>query len=388
MQTSSPPHNDDELMDPDRRARAREHARERRRLALLQFVWSALLVLFFLQSGASVALRDLLRQIGLTDPWLQVTAYLTVALLAYSLLTLPMEWWSGYVVPHRYGLSTQTPYSWLQDLIKSLLLAWALGVLLGQVVYALLRINPDTWWAWAGIVLLLATIGLGQLAPVLILPLFYTLTPLEDDELCRRIRRLGEYAGIRVAEIYTIDLSRRTTTANALFLGLGRTRRIALGDTLYEDYDVDEIETIIAHEMGHQAHHDLEQGIAVQSALLFGGLYAAHLALRWGVSRYGFEGIHDLAALPLFLLVMGAFAAVTGPLINAHSRWREREADRYALRITQNPRAFARALRRLTRQNLVDLEPPQWVVWLTYTHPPIRERLAMAENWPDPHLDP
>jgi STE24 endopeptidase len=369
-------------MDPDRQARAREHARERRRLTALEITYSGLLALAFLHSGASAGLRDVLRT-AITSPWLLAGAYLTIVLLGYTLLTLPLDWWSGYALPHRYGLSTQTPRGWLLDLYKSMALAWIMGMAVGQAVYALLRATPDTWWVWSGIMLVVITVLLGQLAPVLILPIFYTLTPLDDAELQARIRRLGEQAGIRVAEVYTIDLSSRTTTANALFMGLGRTRRIALGDTLYEDFQADEIETIVAHEMGHQTHHDLELGIALQSMLLFGGLYLAHLVLTWGVGWYGFEGPADVAALPLLLLAMGASAAVTGPLLNAYSRWREREADRYALRATNNPAAFGRALTRLARQNLVDLDPPRWVVWLMYSHPPIRERVAMARDWPE-----
>jgi STE24 endopeptidase len=164
-----------------------------------------------------------------------------------------------------------------------------------------------------------------------------------------------------------------------MVMGLGRTKRIALGDTLYTRYSPDEIETIIAHELGHQVHHDLELGIAVQSLLLLAGMYVAHLFLAWGVRVFRFEGPGDIAALPLLLLAVGLFSVVTLPLSNTYMRWREHLADRFAVRTTGNRRAFIRAMLRLANQNLAEADPPRWVVWLLYSHPPIRDRVTAGE---------
>jgi STE24 endopeptidase len=295
--------------------------------------------------------------------------------VGYVLLLWPLAWWSGYVLPHRYGLSTQTRRGWLADELKSLALGLVLGVPVAEVIYWLLRSRPTTWWLWAGAFLIAFAVLLGHLAPVLIVPLFYKLTPLDDPELVARVQQLAARTSTRIAGVYTIDLSTRTKTANALVMGLGRTRRIALGDTLYADYTPDEIETIIGHELGHQVHHDLELGIVVQSLLMLGGLYLAQLLLRWGVARFGFEGLGDVAALPLVVLAVGLFSVVTLPLINAYSRWRERLADRFSVQVTGNRRAFAQAMIRLANQNLAEADPPRWVVWLLYSHPPIKERI-------------
>ncbi|MDI7277701.1 MAG: M48 family metallopeptidase [Anaerolineae bacterium] len=367
-------------LDPRRQEQAREYARVRRRLLAVELALSALVVVAFLVTGASRALAVALRGAGITGSWALVAAYLAIVYVGYTLVFLPLAWYSGFVLPHRYGLSTQTRRGWLADELKGLGLGLTLAVVAGEVVYWLLRTQPGTWWVWAGAFLLAATVLLDFVAPVLIVPLFYRLTPLEDPELVARVRQLAERTGRRVAGVYTINLSSRTTAANAVFLGLGRTQRIALGDTLYADYPHDEIETIVAHELGHQVHRDLVWGLAVQAVLLLGALYLAQLFLRWGVSFFGFEGPGDVAALPLLLLAAGLFSIVTLPLSNAYSRWRERRADRFALEATGKPRAFARALTRLANQNLAEADPPRWVVILLYSHPPISERVRLAEG--------
>ncbi len=366
-------------LDIDRQERAREYARERRRLLVVDLGLSAVVVVGFLVTGASQWLKEALTGTGLTNPWGLVGAYLALAYLGYTVVFWPLGWWSGYVLPHRYGLSTQTLRGWATDELKSLGLGLALGIPVGEVIYWLLRSYPATWWLWGSAFLLIATVLMGFVSPVLIVPLFYKLTPLDDPDLAERIRALAERTGRRIAGVYTIDLSSRTTAANALFMGLGRSQRIALGDTLYSEYSADEIETIVAHELGHQVHHDLWLGLAVQSATLVGALYVAQLFLRWGVVQFGFSGPGDVAALPLLALATGLFSMVTLPLGNAYSRWRERLADRFALEATGKRQAFRRAMARLANQNLSEADPPRWVVWLLYSHPPIKERIRAAE---------
>jgi len=367
-------------LDPERQALARRRARDERCLMVAELAVAAALAGGWLVSGASAWLEAVLLGVGLTSAWTLTAAYLGLVLVGYALLTLPLAWWSGYVHPHRYGLSTQTPRSWLAERCKSLGLSLGFGVAAGDVVYWLLRTFPDSWWLWASAFLLATTVFLSFVAPVLILPIFYKLTPLDDAGLVARIRRLAERTGRRVAGVYTINLSTRTTAANAVLMGLGRTQRIALGDTLYADYDADEIEAIVAHELGHQAHRDLCLGLALQGALLVGSLYLAHLFLGWGVARFGLAGPADVAGLPLVLIAVGVFSLATMPLANGFSRWRERLADRFSIEVTGKPAAFARAMARLANQNLAEADPPQWAVWLFYSHPPIGERIAMARN--------
>ncbi|MCP4519716.1 MAG: M48 family metalloprotease, partial [Delftia sp.] len=206
--------------------------------------------------------------------------------------------------------------------------------------------------------------------------------PLADEHqaLAERLVALAERAGTRVRGVYRIDMSRRTKAANAGLMGLGRSRRIVLGDTLLDEFTPDEIETILAHELAHQVHHDLPLGILAQALVTFVGLWLASLALTWGAGRLGLEGVDDVAGLPWLALVLGGFGLLTTPLVNTWSRWRERLADRYAVQLTGAPQAFASALVRLSDQNLAEVEPPAWVVFLLYSHPPVGQRIAAAQR--------
>jgi STE24 endopeptidase len=181
--------------------------------------------------------------------------------------------------------------------------------------------------------------------------------------------------------VYKFDMSRRTKAANAALTGLGNTRRIILGDTLLNEFSDDEIETVLAHELGHHVNLDIPIGILVESVITSGGLYLAHLGLRWAVNYFGFDGVSDIAAFPLFMLVVGAYSLVTMPLGNAFSRWRERRADAYALKATGKGQAYASALTRLANQNLAEVDPEPWVEFLLYSHPALGKRIERAEEF-------
>lgn len=371
---------DDGKLDPERQVQAKRYARINRRLMLFDLLLGLAYILAWLVFGWSHSLREILS--GFIDQeWLLVAAYALVFGGIYYLLNLPLSYYSGFVLPHRFGLSNQTPSGWVSDQVKGTLAGGVVGLIVLQVIYLVLRTYPETWWLWAAGFLLVFSVLLANLAPVLLMPLFYKFKPLEEEYagLAGRLVRLSERAGARVKGVYQFDMSRRTKAANAALTGLGNTRRIILGDTLLQEFTDDEIETVLAHELGHHVHRDIPLGIAVESITTLLGLYVASLALKWGVGYFGFEGVWDIAALPLFLLVMAAFGLVTMPIGNAFSRWRERRADAYALEATGNGKAYASALARLANQNLADADPEPWVEFLLYSHPALGKRIAMAE---------
>jgi STE24 endopeptidase len=370
-------------LDPERQEQAKEYARIRRRLMVVDLALGGLYALVWLLGGLSVGLRDYLLQ-WTDNVGLLVAGFVLIFGGIYFLLDLPLGYYSGFVLPHRYGLSTQTLSGWVVDLIKSVLLGGMLGLLVIEIIYYVLRISPDLWWLWAGLILLFFSVILANLAPVLLMPLFYKFVPLEEEhaDLVDRLMNLADRAGTRVRGVYQFDMSRRTKAANAAITGLGNTRRIILGDTLINEFSPDEVETILAHELGHQVHRDIPIGILVESIITLGGLYLASLGLQWGVEVFGFEGVADIAAFPLFGLVVGAYGLVTMPLGNAFSRWRERRADEYALKATGNGQAYASALTRLANQNLAEADPEPWVEVLLYSHPALTKRIAMAESYP------
>jgi STE24 endopeptidase len=367
--------------DPERQAQARHYARLRRRLIPASVGLGTAWALGLLYSGAAVELRQALTELTSSHA-LVLTLFAAIVGAGYALLDLPLSYYSGFVLPHRFGLSTESLGGWVWDRVKAGLIGGTLGLLMLQILYAALTAWPDTWWLPVGVVYLLFGAVLSALAPVLIAPLFYKFTPLEEEhqELADRLVALAERAGTRVRGVYRIDMSRRTKAANAALMGLGRSRRIVLGDTLLDEFTPDEIETILAHELAHQVHLDIPLGIAVQSVITLVGLWLASLALEWGVNRFALNAVNDVAGLPWLALVLSGFGLLTMPLGNVWSRWRERMADRYAIQATGKPLAFASALIRLADQNLGELNPSPWVEFLLYSHPPLGKRIAMARS--------
>jgi STE24 endopeptidase len=213
--------------------------------------------------------------------------------------------------------------------------------------------------------------------------LFNKFIPLGEEhaELATRLMKLAENANARVRGVFKFDMSKRTKAANAALTGIGNTRRIVLGDTLIDEFSTDEIETVLAHELGHHVHKDIPLLIGFGMLLTLGGLYLASLGLNWAAIQFGFTGPADITGLPALALVLGAFGLITQPLDNAFSRWRERLADEYALQSTGKSQAFASAFVRLANQNLGEMDPERWVVLMFYDHPPLGERIRMAENW-------
>jgi STE24 endopeptidase len=368
-------------LDPERQIRAKQYASISRRLMVLDLLISGVYMLAWLLLGWSQALKDLLIQFT-TNDWLLVFFFVIIMGGIFFIINLPLSFYEGYILPHRFELSTQKLSGWISDQIKGILVGGVLGMIVLEIIYAILREFPTYWWLWAAGILLVFNVFLANLAPTLLMPLFNKFVPLgeEHTDLADRLLLLAKRSGTYVRGVFTFDMSRRTKQANAGLTGLGNTRRIIIGDTLLNDFTPDEIETIMAHELGHQVNKDIPLGILFGSLTTLVGLYLASVVLNWGVEYFHFEGPADIAAFPLFVLVLGLYGLVTMPIENGFSRWRERRADEYAISLTHNGTAYASALIRLANQNLADADPEEWVEWLLYSHPALGKRIAMAER--------
>jgi STE24 endopeptidase len=369
-------------LDPERQKQAKEYARIRRRLWLVDTIASAVYALLWLFLGWATALRDWLTSYT-NNPWLLVPLFVAIFGGIYSLINLPLSYYSGFVLPHRFGQSNQTLKDWLTDQLKGLAIGAPLGLLLLELLYLALRATGDLWWLWAAAGMLVFTVLLSNLAPVLIMPLFNKYVPLgeEHKELAERLLDLARRADTKVKGVFKFDMSKRTKAANAALTGIGNTRRIVLGDTLINEFSTDEIETVLAHELGHHVHKDIPFLIAFGTLSTTLSLYLASLALRWAIGYFGFSGPADVAAFPALGLIFGAYGLLTMPIDNAVSRWRESMADDYALEATGKREAFASAFTRLANQNLGEVDPEKWVVVMFYSHPPLGERIAKAQRW-------
>ncbi|MCK6539537.1 MAG: M48 family metallopeptidase [Anaerolineales bacterium] len=377
-------------LDPERQKQAKQYAHIRRRLWLVDNAFSAVYALAWLFLGWAVSLREWLTTL-ITDYWSLTTGsewFLVPAFAAifggiYFLVNLPLSYYSGFILPHRFGQSNQTVKGWIVDQLKGMAVGAPLGLILLELLYLALRVTGDLWWLWAAGGLLVFNVLLVNLAPILIMPLFNKFVPLGDEhkELAERLLALAERANTKVRGVFKFDMSKRTKSANAALTGIGNTRRIVLGDTLINEFSTDEIETVLAHELGHHVHRDIPLLITMGAVGTTLGLYLASLGLNWAIVYFGFNSVADIAALPALGIILGAYGLVTMPLGNAVSRWREEKADEYALQATGKGEAFASAFTRLANQNLGEVDPEKWVVFLFYSHPPLGERITKARNW-------
>ncbi|GIW82389.1 MAG: hypothetical protein KatS3mg105_4196 [Gemmatales bacterium] len=313
-----------------------------------------------------------------TNVWLRL---LVLALLYGGLLewlTLPFDFYSGYILEHRYELSTQTLAGWLWKKLKAYLVGGPIALALLFGVYSLLWFAGSWWWVWAATGWLLFAVLLARVAPVLILPLFYKVTPLDDPELRGRLQRLAERAGLDIEGVYRLHLSEETKKANAALAGLGKSRRVLLGDTLLDQFSPEEIDVVFAHEVGHHYYRHIPKLISVNTVTAFVFFWLADVLLRSLSTWLGYAAFNDPGALPLLMLIGMSFSLVLMPMGNALSRHFERQCDRFALEQTSNPSAYRSAFIKLAKTNKADADPNRVLVWLFHDHPPIRERLALA----------
>ena len=296
---------------------------------------------------------------------------------------LPFNYYSGYYLEHKYNLSTQSLFSWFKDRIKSFLLNIVFMVLLGEVLYLFFKFTQNTWWLWLSVIWVLFGIVLSNIFPVLILPLFYKYKPLENDELAKRLISLAERVNARILGVFELELSAKTKKANAALTGMGNTKRILLGDTLLENFTDDEIEVVLAHELGHFYYKHIWKLIFFGGFITFIGLWATSLVLAKLVVFSGFAEVSQIGAFPLFLLCMFLFALVSMPVNSTFSRILEKQADLFALRETKSPKHFITAMRRLANLNLADEEPHPLIEFFLHDHPSISRRVKLAEDFMD-----
>jgi STE24 endopeptidase len=363
-------------MDADE-ARARQYHRRQFALSLADLALGVLLLAWWSWSGSATRLVAGLGA-RVHSPAAVVAAVALALGLSQVLLTFPLDTLAGYILPRRAGLLTQSFASWLGDRAKALAIGGVLGLGFVEVVYLLLRWSPAHWWLWAGGILAVGIILLAAIVPIWIVPLFYRLTPLEDPALGGRILALASRMGVRAAAVAVADFSRKGRTANAGVVGLGRTRRILVSDTLLREFPIEEVEVVLAHELGHHARRHVAQGVLVQTLLLLAGLWVLDRVLRGGAAVLGLTGPADPAGLPLLVLVLTALGFLSTPLVAAWSRRLEREADRVALQVTQMPDAFVAAMERLGRLNLAERRPGRLRELLFATHPSLEARIAAA----------
>ncbi len=366
--------------------RGSRYHRWRRRAVIASALAGAGWLILLVASGGSAALAHAAAAATAGLPaaaarLVAIVMFVAVVTAGYEAVTFPFALFRGFLLDRKYGLSSEPFRVWFADHVKALALSLLLIVAAALIVSAATFRAGHWWWAAAAAAFALAAIVLANLAPVVLMPLFYRFKPLEREALRERLLTLSERAGIKVLGAFEWGLGEKTSRANAALVGLGRTRRILVSDTLLSAYSDDEIEVILAHEIAHHIHYDIWSALALESAVLAVSLLGADVTVRVAGPRFGIDGPSDLAALPLVALTAGVVSVLLTPIANAWSRHNERRADRYALALTERPAAFISAMRRLGAQNLAEEHPSTPVFWFFHTHPTMDERIEAAKQF-------
>ena len=359
---------------------ARRYNRIRRWLGITDFVVGLVFLVVLLATRWSDSLRDLAYRVGLQNYSFSLFIYVVLLLGISKVLGIGLEYY-GFRLERRFKLSNQRFGSWLWDETKGFLVGLVLGGIVVELLYFTIRQWPQNWWLLAWALVLGLFVLLAQLAPVVLFPIFYKFEPLQDEDLKRRLIMLSQRAGTHVRGVYRWRLSEKSKKANAALTGLGNTRRIILADTLLDNYSADEIEAVLAHELGHHVHRHIFKSILVQAGITFVGFWAANWTLHYAVDHHMFEELSDFANLPLLALVSVVLSLLLMPALNAYSRYNERQADRYAFESIASIDPFVSSMNKLAEQNLAERTPAKWVEWLFHSHPSISRRLAAAESW-------
>lgn len=358
---------------------ARRYNSIRRWLGIADFAAGVLLLLLLLVTGWT----------GTLSAWAYLGAgeYYTIALFFYvlmlavisKLLGIGFDFYS-FRLERQYQLSNQKFRSWLWDEAKGWLVGFVMAVVAAEFVYGMMRIFPQKWWlvSWAFFVAVFVL--LAQLAPVILMPIFFKFKPLQNESLKERLVRLSERAGTRVRGVYEWKLSEKSNKANAALAGLGKTRRIIIADTLLENYTDDEIEAVLAHELGHHVHGHIVKSIFMQAVITLAGFYVAARVLHWYCLQRGMRP-YEFANLPVLALVSAGLSFLLMPALNAWSRHNEREADRYAFKSIASVGPFISSMNKLANQNLAERAPSEWVEFFFHSHPAISKRIAAAQAW-------
>lgn len=368
-------------MEPDKSgllSRAKDYSSLKYSLAIMETIYFLALLFIFSAFGVSKALaQQLLKITG--DYYLVLPLYLLIISIAYSLLSLPLNFYASYILEHNFCLSKQTILDWFRDQFKSGIIAYIIGLIALGAFYYILRIKPRNWWMIISLFWIFFTLVLARLTPIIIIPLFFKYKKLSDETLRQRILNLADKMKVRLLDVFEIDFSRKTLKANAAFLGMGKARRVILADTLKDKYTHEEIEVILAHEFAHYKLKHLLKLILINSLVAIACFYLIYRTSGYVLGLFGFSSLTDIAALPVVIIYFALFGIVTQPLTNLISRRFEKDADMLALKATGSKDDFISVMNKLADQNLADRNPHPLIKFFFFDHPPIIERISLAQ---------
>jgi STE24 endopeptidase len=351
-------------------------------MILWDFVYGAAILLLLLYTGWSAAMRNLAEKVTRFKP-VHTIVYWVQYLLATTILGFPLSLYEDYFREHKYGLATQTFGPWMGDQLKGLLVSLVLGAILAVLLFGIVRKLQRTWWIWGAAVTLGFMVFVVLIAPVYIIPIFNKVTRLDDPKVTQPILRMARANGIPAHDVFEIDASRQTTRMSANVSGFGSTMRITLNDNLLQRGSLEEIQSVMGHEMGHYVLHHIYKDILFFGVVIVIAFALLQWALNWSLQRWGeqwkIRGVGDTAVLPLVVLLVSIFGFILTPIINTHTRTTEGEADMYGLNASRQPDGFAQAAIHLGEYRKMNPGPVEEYIF--FDHPSGRNRIYAAMRW-------
>ncbi|MCK9209439.1 MAG: M48 family metallopeptidase [Ignavibacteriaceae bacterium] len=342
-------------------------------LSISESILTFILLFIFVKTGLSYSLENFLVGYSQNEYFLFLLYVITTG-LCFAILFSPFSFYGGFILEHKYKLSNQTFLQWIWEGTKGVLISLVIGLPILLFFFYMLRKFGENWWLPFAVFLFVVSVVLARIVPVFILPMFYKIIPIDNEELKARIARLAEIANIKVENVFTFNMSKTTKKANAAFTGLGKSKRVLLGDTLLENYSLDEVETVLAHEFGHYKKKHIIKNILLGTFFSFFTLFLIAKLYSFSLPYFHVEKLTQIYALPILALWGMLVSLLIQPLSNIISRKYEYEADAFAIETTGKHEAFLNTLDKLTEQNLGDKEPHPFVEWFFYSHPSINKR--------------
>lgn len=378
--TESTQNSKSEFTGSDKSSHAKKYAKTNQLFSLVETIIFFAVIIILLFTGLSKKIET--AAFGFTsNDYIALLIFIGIISIAEGIISFPLGFYTDYILEHKYGLSNQTLKVYFTEKLKGLLLGLILGVPLMFAFFYILRSSGNSWWIVLGAFMFFVSLIIGRIAPTLIMPLFYKFKPIENENLKEKIMALCQKTGVKIQGIFTFDMSKNTKKANAAFTGIGKSKRIILGDTLINNFSDSEIETVFAHEMGHYTKKHILKLMTVSALISFTGLFITAKLYEASLPYFNFESISQISALPLLFLYLSLYGLITTPLSNILSRKYEWEADTYALQITKDKDSFISSMEKLADQNLSDKTPNRIIEFLFHSHPSIGKRIQFARDF-------
>ncbi|NLW41208.1 MAG: M48 family metallopeptidase [Tissierellia bacterium] len=369
---------------PNISERAYDYRKSRLKVWAVNLILKFLFPLLFLTTGLSKKIGSFAQGSG-RGLFLTGLIYVIIFSLIDLLVSLPTGFYGGFILKHRYGLSNQSIFRWLELVLKSFTLNTLVFSLVVWFPYYLIYNSPNRWWLYLGLLSIPVIAFTTFISPMYVDPIFNRYTSIEDEELGRDIKKLLQKANIEDAKIYKVDKSRDTKEMNAYMTGIFKSKRIVLWDTTIENLGRDEVLAVTAHEIGHYIKGHIWKSIILGGLFSILLIYLVYITSNWMLinsrGAFGFNRLSDMASLPLIILVLNFYMFLANPIINLASRQMEREADLVEIELTKNKEAAISTMIKLNQGNLSIPRPSKIYKTWYHTHPPTEERIKFFEDY-------